>query len=392
MTEIAPVSFENTTIAFSAKDDKSLKKAYFLFSIINYSWLVKIGINLAKIAFKLGLPIKKIVKETIFALFCGGESIKDCSDTIRSLSQFHIGTILDYAEEGTKNEQSFEATTQEVISSIHKASISFDIPFSVFKPTGVAPFKLLAKIQNNEPLSKAEQEAFQRVQDRFDRICRTAYEKNVRLMIDAEESWIQQPIDDLVVQMMAKYNKERAIVYNTYQIYLKDKLHQLKMDLRKAAVKNFYLGAKIVRGAYMEKERKRAQKLGYPDPIQPDKATTDDDFDKALKYCIQNKKKIAFVAGTHNEYSCYYLTVLIEKYNLKPSDPHIYFAQLFGMSDHISYNLAKLGFNVAKYVPYGPVEKVMPYLFRRAEENTSITGQSSRELTLIKRELKRRKT
>jgi proline dehydrogenase len=343
------------------------------------------------LAFSAGLPVSYPVKKTIFAHFCGGENIKDCEKTILKLSDNNIGTILDYSVEGEKNEKSFDATEAETIETVKRAAGAKSIPFSVFKVTGVAEFALLEKIQAGQSLSESEKSAWERARKRVDNICKTAHTLNVRIFIDAEETWIQKVIDDLAIEMMQKYNREKPTVYNTYQMYCHAKLAQLKVDFEKAQKENYFLAAKLVRGAYMEKERERAAKMGYEDPIQPDKAATDRDFDAALRFCVENKGKIAVCAGTHNENSSLLLAELMQGADIEKQNPDFYFAQLFGMSDHISYNLAAAGYNVAKYVPYGPVKSVMPYLFRRASENTSIAGQSSREFSLIKAEVRRRK-
>jgi len=392
------LSFNNTETAFSAKSNTDLYKSFLLFGAINYNWLVRTGTGFIKFALQAGLPIKGLLKDTLFQQFCGGESIADCEKTIQLMAKYHVGTILDYSVEGEKTEAGFEKTTDETLATLQKAAqMRQAIPFSVFKVTGIAPFSILEKVSasltnpNALPLLPSDQRIWELVRGRVDRICRTAHEQKVRIFMDAEETWIQPAIDSLAYQMMEKYNQGGAIVYNTYQLYTVAALGNLR-QARSLAVKNgFYLGAKLVRGAYMERERDRAQRMGYADPIQPTKAATDNDFDAALRFCIDNKQRIALCAGTHNEESCYYLAALMEKYNVGKNDPNVFFAQLYGMSDNISYILAKAGYNVAKYVPYGPMEAVMPYLFRRAEENTSVAGQSSREFTLIKRELERRR-
>lgn len=390
-SETKSISFDNTEIAFAAQSDLKLKKSNFLFWLMNNPLLVNTGTSLAQLSFKLKLPVKGLVKKTLFSQFCGGENINDCSPTIKLLDKYNIGTILDYAVEGTKDEASFEHTCNEVIDTIERAAKSPEIPFSVFKPTGVASFGLLEKVHAEVDLNEDESASWRRVFNRIDRICKAACDHGVKLMIDAEESWIQKGIDRLAQEMMERYNKEEAIVYNTYQLYLKSSFTRLQKDYTKAEEEGYFFGAKLVRGAYMEKERARAIQFGYEDPVQPDKHSTDSDFDQATLFCLENRERISMVAGSHNEYSNYQLTVLMQRNEIPANDPRFYFAQLYGMSDHISYNLAHAGFNVVKYVPYGPVEKVMPYLFRRAEENTSIAGQSSREYNLIQKELKRRK-
>lgn len=384
--------FNNTEIAFRAKSNKELNKAYFLFASINSNFLSSLGTKSVKLALKLNLPIKNIIKKTVFQQFCGGENIEQCQNTIEKLALHNIKTILDYAVEGAETEYSYDQTTNEIIRTIEKAKNSPQIPFSVFKPTGLGSKKILEKIQLNKKLTTEEQEARDRIKNRLDRICSTAYQYGIRIMIDSEDSWYQDPIDDMVYEMMVRYNKQKPIVYNTFQMYRKKMLDRLKSAFLMAARENIYLGAKLVRGAYMEKERERSAEKKYEDPILPNKDATDNAYNDALKFCIDNKQRIALVSGSHNEYSNYYLTVLIDKYGIAKKDENVFFAQLYGMSDHISFNLAEAGYNVVKYVPYGPIEAVMPYLFRRAEENTSIAGQSSREFLLIKNELKRRKS
>lgn len=387
------LSFEDTSIAFAHKSNNELRKMYWLFALMNRRWMVKTGTGFVKFAFKFRLPIVKwAVKNTVFAHFCGGQSIEDSQKTIDTLTKFSIGTILDYSVEGEKTEKSFEQTTQETILTIEKAAQQPEkIPFCVFKVTGVVAFDILAKVQAKEQLNEVEQQAWQKAQERVDKICRKAYEKNVRIFIDGEETWIQDTIDELAYAMMAKYNKEVATVYNTYQMYRVASLDNLKQAHQEAEKNSYWLGAKLVRGAYMEKERARAEEKGYADPIQPNKAASDKDFDAAVTFCVEQRNRIALCAGTHNEQSSLLLTQLMTQHNISKKDPNIYFSQLFGMSDHISFNLAKAGYNVAKYVPYGPIASVMPYLIRRADENTSVAGQSSREFMLIQTEQKRRK-
>ena len=386
-----PVSFDNTAIAFASKSDTELLKMYTLFATMNNNFLVKTGGNLVQKAFKWNLPIKFLIKPTIFSQFCGGENLEECNVAIQKLANAQIGTILDYSVEGENDEASFDATEREIIANIEKASKSTHIPFSVFKVTGLADGALLKKVQDKMPLSPDEDQAYQRVQKRMDSICHQAHAHGVRVFVDAEESWFQDTIDELTYTMMAKYNQEKAIVYNTYQFYRHDRLAILYRDYSNAVSGNYYLGAKLVRGAYMEKEARVAEEKSYPNPINPTKKATDDLFNASLKFCIEHIDRIAICAGTHNEESCYLLIDLMQQQGLKPDDERIYFAQLYGMSDNLSYNLAHAGYNVAKYVPYGPVEAVLPYLLRRAAENTAIAGQSSREFSLVKKEMARRK-
>ncbi|WP_026210689.1 proline dehydrogenase family protein [Flexithrix dorotheae] len=392
MTENLHINFTDTRIAFASKNSNSLRKAYFLFSLMNWNGLVKLGTFFIQLALKLNLPVKPFIRRTLFSQFCGGENIEDCNKTIRLLSEYNIGTILDYAVEGASNEKHFLKTFNETLANVQKSAGLKEIPFCVFKITGLASHALLAKIQSKKPLSPKEEEQFEKLRVRVDTICQTAFEHKVRLFIDAEETWIQVPIDNLVREMMEKYNKNSPIVYNTYQLYCVNKLLDLKNDYKLAKERGYFLGAKLVRGAYMEKERERAERLGYPDPIQPNKTACDLDYNTALEFCVKHIDTIAICAGTHNENSCYHLTALLRKHDIPNGHSHIHFAQLYGMSDNISFNLSKAGYNVAKYVPYGPIKAVLPYLFRRAEENTSIAGQTSREFNLIKSELKRRKS
>ncbi|MEJ2003673.1 MAG: proline dehydrogenase family protein [Cyclobacteriaceae bacterium] len=385
------ISFDDTSIAFEAKSDKALRKANLMFSVVNNPLVNSVATNLAKAALALHLPIKPIIKNTVFEHFCGGETIEESQDTIDELAAYGIGTILDYSVEGGETEEGFNKTRDEILRIISYAKDHKDIPFCVFKPTGLVSTPLLEKIQAKKKLSEKEKEAFNRARERVETICRAAFEADIPILIDAEESWIQDPIDAMVYAMMAKFNKKRAIVYNTFQMYRVDMLDNLRKAFHYAAMHNYFLGAKLVRGAYMEKERERAEEQNYPSPIQPTKQATDDSYNKALSFCIDNKQRVSLINGSHNEYSNYYLTVLMEKHSMPNNDPRVWFSQLYGMSDNISFNLSKAGYNVCKYVPYGPVRSVMPYLFRRAKENTAVAGQSSRELSMIRREIERRR-
>ena len=382
--------FQNTQVAFAAKSNKELRKAHRLFSLLGKPTLMRLGKAFTLFAFKIGLPIKGIVKKTIFTQFCGGETIGECDRAIASLSASRIGTILDYSVEGKEDDSSFERTTEEILATIKKAAGNDSIPFSVFKVTGIAQFSLLERASSTI-LSETDQKLMDAVLHRVDRICKAAHESGTPVFIDAEESWIQKAIDDLATTMMLRYNREKPIVWNTFQLYRHDRLEFLKQSTTHAEANDYYLGAKLVRGAYMEKERARAQQMGYPSPIQPDKVATDKDYNHAIAWCVNHADRISFCAGTHNEHSSLLLAKLIREKSLAEGDKRFWFAQLLGMSDHISYNLADSGFNVAKYVPYGPVKEVLPYLMRRAEENTSVAGQTGRELSLIKMELKNRK-
>jgi proline dehydrogenase len=390
--EIVPgIKFDDTATAFRYKSDKELKKANFIFTIVNNPFISGLATGAVKAGMAVGLPIKGLVRSTVFEHFCGGETIVKTERTVGHLGEFNVKTILDYSVEGADTEDGFEATAQEILRTFDEAKQSKFIPFCVFKMTGMASGNLLEKIQDGQALTASEQEAFAKIKDRVDRICGKAFSYGIPILIDAEDSWIQQPIDAIVYEMMAKYNREKAIVFNTYQLYRTEALSNLREAFHSATLHNYFMGVKLVRGAYMEKERERASLLGYHDPIYPSKEATDDAFNKSLVFCIENKQRISVLCGSHNEYSNQYLTVLMEQHGMNPSDNRVWFAQLLGMSDNISFNLARAGYNVAKYVPYGPVESVMPYLLRRASENTSVAGQSSRELSLIRKEIARRK-
>lgn len=383
--------FDNTTVAFQSKSNRDLQKSRLLFTMISNPTLVKSGKFLTELAFALHLPVKGLIKATIFRQFVGGENIDECKITINSLGKYGIGSILDYSVEGKTDDDGFDKTCEEIIKTIEVAKNNAMIPFSVFKVSGMGSIKILEKASQGG-MNPTESEQFEKIRQRVSRICQAAATANVRVFIDAEESWIQNPIDEMAEEMMEKFNKNDVIVYNTVQMYRHDRLKYIHQLHERAKGKNFRIGLKIVRGAYMEKEAKRAMEQGYQNPIQPDKSSTDKDYNQALEYCIANIEDFAICAGTHNEASSELLTRLMKQKGLENHDNSVYFSQLLGMSDHISYNLANLGYNVAKYVPYGPVREVMPYLIRRAQENTSVKGQTGRELSLIKKEINLRKT
>jgi proline dehydrogenase len=385
------LNFDDTEIAFRNKTNGELNSAYWLFNIISSNFLTRVGPPITNFFLNIGLPIKGIIKATIFKHFCGGETIGECEHTIQQLAIGNVGTILDYSVEGEEEEAVFDFTCEEIIRTIERAAGDKRIPITVFKVTGIGRFGLLEKLDAKQTLTDAETAEYAKVKQRCERICRTAFDRNVPIMVDAEETWIQATIDELAMDMMRLFNKEKIIVYNTYQMYRHDKLADLKADHLIAKATGFILGVKMVRGAYMEKERKRAAEMGYPSPIQPDKASSDRDYNESLKYCMAHINEIAIVCGTHNEESSRILAKLLDEHQVAHNHPHVYFAQLLGMSDNLSFNLSDAGYNVAKYVPYGPIKAVMPYLFRRAQENTSIAGQTSRELGLIIKEKKRRK-
>ena len=384
------VSFNDTSIAFSSKSDKQLKKMRFLFGIMNYPMLVNLGTNFLKVALKLRLPVKALIKQTIFEIFCGGETIYDCREKSLELSKYRIGTILDYSVEGTENENDFTRTANEVLDVIGKSDIDPKNPFVVFKLSGIASNTIMEKLQAQAKLTDKEQTSWNQTRSRLLQICQASYDKKVKVLIDAEESWIQDVIDQLTYEMMEKFNQQGPLVYNTYQMYRSNMLTNLREAHQTAKAKGYHLGVKLVRGAYMEKERERAKDLDYADPIQPDKPSVDADFNQALQFCVQNISNTGLCCGSHNEYSNLLLVDLMAQYGIELNDSRIFFAQLYGMSDNISFNLANAGYNVAKYLPYGPVRDVIPYLFRRAEENTAIAGQSSREYILINKEIARR--
>jgi len=390
-TNSKSVSFDDTSVAFSSKSDKELERMQLLFSTMNWKYPTKIGTFFIKTALKLKLPVSTVIKNSLFKQFCGGETIEECKSTIYNLMRFNVHTILDYSIEGGKTDVEFDETTEKILETIDISAISDAIPFAVFKMTGIGPAAILEKVETGEPLTETEMREFELIEQRADRICSLAYEKNVRVLVDAEESWIQGTTDAIVYELMKKYNKQRAIVFNTYQMYRADMQYNLERALEVAVSERFILGVKLVRGAYMEKERKRADIKKYPSPIFETKQETDDAYDYALNYCIKNIDHIELCSGSHNDQSNYLLTQLMQRAKIERNDSRVYFAQLYGMSDNISYNLADAGYNVAKYMPFGPVKSVMPYLFRRAQENQSVMGQTNRELDLIKKELKRRK-
>ncbi|WP_420583001.1 proline dehydrogenase family protein [Reichenbachiella sp.] len=385
------INFDDTKVAFADKSNFDLKRMYFLFFTMNNPVIAKIGIWLTVFALKIHLPIKWMIKKTIFAQFCGGESLSDSKGTVEKLAASNIHTILDYSVEGEESEKVFDYNRDEIIRSLEMAATSQHIPTGVMKLTGFTAFDLLEKKQQGDELTNDESDRYVAFLERVDQICAKAVEVKKYLFIDAEETWIQDVIDEVVYTMMEKYNKETVYIFNTYQMYRTASLQNLKDAHQLGLDKGFKIGAKLVRGAYMEKERERANDKGYQDPIQPNKEASDRDYDEAVTFCIENINEVYLCAGTHNENSCRKTAELMEHHGIAKADTKVYFAQLYGMSDNLSYTLANEGYNVAKYVPYGPVAKVLPYLMRRAEENTSIAGQSSREFTLVKNEMARRK-
>ncbi len=382
--------FENTKTAFALKSDTELDRAYFLFKMIQNEPLVRIGTAITNFALKAHMPVEHLIRASVFDHFCGGINEDDCLPVIEKMHLKHVHTTLDYSVEGKEDETQFDLTVDKILQNINFAQEKQSIPFAVFKPTGFGRIDLYEKVSNHIELTKEEEEEWSKVVKRFDTVCKVAHDKNVSLLIDAEESWMQDAADELIEEMMEKYNQKKAIVFNTLQMYRWDRMDYLKALYKRAQKKNYFIGMKVVRGAYMEKERERAKEIGYKSPICDDKQATDENYNTAIEFMIDHEK-LALFAGTHNEESSYQLMELAKQKNILKNDNRLWFGQLYGMSDHISYNLADAGYNVAKYLPYGPVRDVMPYLIRRAEENTSVTGQTSRELKLLKTERKRRK-
>jgi len=382
------LSFDCTEVAFKGKSDAELGRAVLLFRILSKPVLVRWGSQLASLSLKFGLPVKGFIKGTIFKQFVGGETRASSLKTIQWLSDRNVGSILDYSVEGKETDQGFEDTTHEIISCIQTAAQHASIPLAVFKVSGLVT---QAVLERQSSFSDDSDQNWIKLKDRLRRIFQTAVELKVPVMIDAEESWLQPAIDRLAEEAFEEFNTEWPVVFTTLQMYRKDRLEYLKMLWERAERKGFLPGVKLVRGAYMEKERKRAKELSYPDPIQPTKMDTDRDFNLALEFVIHRIESGALVLGTHNEESCYLLVQRMAELDIEPSHPRIYFSQLLGMSDHISFNLAEAGYNVAKYVPYGPVAELLPYLQRRATENTSVQGQTGRELTLLYSEFSRRR-
>ena len=383
--------FNNTQVAFALKSDTELDRAYFLFKMIANQPLVRIGTAVTNFAIKAHLPVEGLIRATVFDHFCGGINEIDCLTVVDKMYTKGVSSILDYSVEGKEEEEQFDAALKMTLKTIDFAAEKQAIPFAVFKPTGFGRFELYQKLGEGKTLNEADQKDWNRVVERFDTVCKEAHRQNVPLLIDAEESWMQDAADDLVTEMMKKYNKEKAIVFNTLQMYRHDRLDYLKKVHDLAEAEGFFIGMKIVRGAYMEKENKRAEENGYPTPICASKEATDINYDAAVDYMLQHLDRMSLFVGTHNETSSYMVMDRISALNLDKKDNRIWFGQLYGMSDNISYNLAAEQYNVAKYLPFGPVRDVMPYLIRRAEENTSVAGQTNRELELIKAERNRRK-
>jgi proline dehydrogenase len=398
------ISFDNTEYAFAYKTDQELKKANFLFSSMGYGSLVKLGTRFTPWAIRVGLPIKGLIRNTIFKQFVGGETLEETARVANRLEQFGVQVILDYGVEGKEGEENFDHACEEFIRVINYAATQHNMPFMSIKVTGFARFALLEKLDaaatdnsgyegrvHTEVLNEEEKAEWQRVVGRMHKIISAASTNNIGVLVDAEETWIQDPVDALTMQMMELYNLEKVTVYNTIQLYRHDRLAFLHHSFQQAEAKRFILGAKLVRGAYMEKERRRAEEKGYPSPIQPSKEASDRDYNSAVEFCIEHLDKISLIVASHNEHSSLLAAELLDQKGLPHNHPHIHFSQLYGMSDNITFNLAKAGLSVSKYLPFGPIDDVIPYLMRRAQENSSVSGQTGRELGLIKKELRRRK-
>lgn len=388
-----PNIFDNTEYAFAYRSDFELKRAYYIFKLINNSWLVKTGTSLASKMMDIGLTLPVVIgmRPTIYSVFCGGDKLRDAIPIIKNFGKYGVDTVLDYGVEAKETEEDFNQTALEIKNAISFAAQNKHVPIVCSKFTGLLQLAILEKLHARQPLSTSEENDYQQALKRIYSLAEYASENGVSLFVDAEESWIQQPLDDLTFQLMEQYNKEKPIIYNTVQLYRKDRLTFLKEAHQQAKKAGFIYAAKIVRGAYMEKEAKRAHKLSYENPIQSSKAHTDRNYNDAVTYAIQHLDTMAVCIATHNEDSCRLAVELIEQQQIAKNHPHIHFSQLMGMSDHLSFNLAKMGFKASKYMPYGPVKDVIPYLIRRAQENTSVSGQMGRELQLIHNEIKRRR-
>ncbi len=407
MTDQTKISFDNTEYAFAAKSNAELKKANFLFGIMGKPWLVSAALKITPLAIKWHIPFTKtLIRKTIFKQFVGGETLEETAKVADKLEHYNVQVILDYGVEGKEGEENFEYARDEFKKVIDYAATQPNIPFMSVKVTGFARFSLLEKLdaamhnatgtlmkrylQAVDLLTDIEREEWHKIRLRTQQLCEAGNKKNIGVLIDAEETWIQDPVDALTILMMDIFNKEKAVIYNTIQLYRHDRF-QFLIDSHTAAVeRNFIFGIKLVRGAYMEKERNRAAEMNYPSPIQPNKESCDADFNGAVEFCIDHLDKIAVIVASHNEYSNLYTTQLLDKKGFPHNHPHVHFSQLFGMSDNITFNLAKSGCSVSKYLPFGPIKDVIPYLMRRAQENSSVSGQTGRELVLIKKEMQRR--
>jgi proline dehydrogenase len=382
--------FDNTENAFSLKSDGELKKSHFIFSMMGQPWLVNLGSRATMLGLKYNLPIKGLVRSTIFDQFCGGIDDEECMPLVEKMFEKGVSSILDYSVEGKENESDFDAVVGKKLSLIHAASGHNALPFEVVKPTGIGRVYIWQKITEGGPLTTEEQLEWGRIYNRVDLLCKTAVDSEIALLFDGEETWMQDAADDLIQEMMQKYNRDKTYIYNTVQCYRHDRLEYMKKLYAHAQENGYMVGAKIVRGAYMEKERERAKAFKYPSPICKDKAATDAMFDEVMHFILDRLDRIKLCIGTHNEASTLAAMNVLKERNIEPNTSDVWFGQLYGMSDNLTYNLAALGHNTFKILPFGPVKDVMPYLIRRAQENTSVAGQMGRELSLIKQEMKRR--
>ncbi len=383
---------DNTKNGFILKSNFELKKAYILFKVISSRTLTNLGKNLLELSLKLKLPVLFVVRATVFRQFCSGENLQESYETVKKLNKKNVKSYLHYSVEGLENEKTYDNSLNEVVKSIEFAASKDILDYTVFKPTAIASSVILNKVTEEKELSSFEKGLYIRIVDRFDIICKTAFENQIKILVDAEESWLQDAIDNIVLKMMIKYNTDNTIVYNTSQMYRHDRLKYLKELKKKSIENNFQIGIKLVRGAYIEKENRRAKKYNYKSPICESKHATDINFNEGANFILSNLDNFSLFCGSHNENSIYNILDIMRESKMQNNNPKIWFGQLYGMSDNISFNLAEEGYNVIKYLPFGPIKEVIPYLIRRAEENTSVKGQTSRELELIKKELKRRKS
>lgn len=386
------LDFDNTEVAFRRQSDRSLRRSYILFKVVGSPLLVKVGKLFTGLALFTGIPVGWAVKPLLYRHFAGGECLSDCRAVINELGKYGVYSILDYSVEGSEKPEEMDKTLQETMASVAYAASNPLVPFAVFKPTAFGTAGMLEKASLGKPLTSGEEKQKDDFSHRMHTLGKAAYDHGVPLLVDAENYAYQAHIDRVVEEMMERFNRKKAIVWNTLQMYRKDRLSFLKKSINKALEKDYYFGVKLVRGAYMEQERARAKNMGYQDPIHPNKETTDKHYNEALAYAMEHAQRVSVFNGTHNEESSKYMARIMREKKLDNNDPRFFFSQLYGMSDHISFNLAREGYNVAKYVPYGPVRKVLPYLIRRAEENTSVKGQTGRELALIIKEKNRRRS
>jgi len=391
------LSLDNTQNAFAYKSNADLRKARFLFTVIQNPLVVSLATSVTPFLMKSGLPINGLIRSTIFKQFVGGETLEDSARVTKQLGAYGVQVILDYGVEAKEGEENFDNVADKIIEAVEFAATQKNVPYVSVKLTGLASLNLLETLNEAPRLrsgihdSESQTAEWERVRERMFAICDIANEKGVGILLDAEETWIQDPIDRLAFELMGEYNKGKVVVYNTYQLYREDRLHFLKLSYKLAVEGNFLLGAKLVRGAYMEKERERAIAMNYPSPIHINKEATDRDFDAAALFCLEHKETISLILASHNEQSNLLTAQKMIELGMSNNDERVHFSQLFGMSDHISFNMALENYNVSKYLPFGPIQEVIPYLMRRAQENSSVNGQTNRELLLIRKELSRRK-